>query len=146
MKNIISSILIFSFLFITNISLAEKPFEEWNREDVIEYLESNNIIFEGEYVNASSDQNIIVGRLNSKFQAITMNFYISEGKLDKALLTTTESETFKSLQNSVEHQGFKKVSESYDQLGNQYKKYHSGSIELTVVNKNADWPEMYFQP
>jgi hypothetical protein len=142
----ISSILLFSSLFSTNISLADKPYEEWCREDVIQYLESNNIIFEGEYVNASSDQNIIVGRLNSEFQTININFYITEGKLDKALLTTTESGTFKSLQSSVEHEGFEEVSESFDQLGNQYKKYHAGSVELTVVNKNADWPEMYFQP
>ena len=142
MRNIISSILLFSSLLLANINLAQKPFEEWNREDVIEYLESNNIILEGEYINASSDQNIIVGRLNSKFQTITLNFYVTEGKLDKALLTTSETETFKSLQSTVEHQGFEKVSESYDQLGNQYKRYHSGSVELTVVNKNADWPEM----
>jgi hypothetical protein len=126
--------------------LADKPYDEWNRKDVIEYFEANNIIYEGEYRNSENDLDILIGRLNSRTEKISMNFFLKEGKLEKALLTAYESKTFNSIQTQVEEQGFKKVSESNDKLGNQYVKFASGSIQLTVVNKSADWPEVYFQP
>ena len=127
-------------------SLAGKPYDEWSREDVIEYFESNNIIFEGEYKNSEANLDILLGRLNSKTEKISMNFFLKEGKLQKALLTAYENKTFNSIQTQVEDQGFKKVSETNDNLGNQYRRFTSGSVELTVVNKTADWPEIYFQP
>ena len=127
-------------------SLAGKPYDEWNREDVIEYFESNNIIFEGEYNNSETNLDILIGRLNSKTEKVSMNFFLKEGKLQKALFTAYENKTFNSIQTRVEDQGFQKVSESNDKLGNQYKKFTSGSVELTVLNKSADWPEIYFQP
>jgi len=68
-----------------------------------------------------------------------------EEKLQKALLTAYENTTFNSLHARILDQGFRMVSSTYDKLGNQYRKYVLGSIELNVVNKNADWPEMYFQ-
>jgi hypothetical protein len=146
MKRIITLFLLFTLLLAYNVSFAEKPYSEWSRADIMTYFEANNIIFEGEYNSTSNNQNIIIGRLNSKTETVSMNFFVREGKLVKALLTTSDNITFQSLQTRVEDQGFEKVSESNDQLGNQYKKYHSGSVELTVVNKNADWPEVYFQP
>ena len=127
-------------------SFAKKPYDEWNRNDVIEYFETNNIIFEGEYRNSENGFDILIGRLNSRTEKVNMNFFLKEGKLEKALLTAYENTTFNSLQTRVEEQGFKRVSESNDKLGNQYSKYSSGSVELTVLNKTADWPEVYFQP
>jgi hypothetical protein len=127
-------------------SFANKPFYEWNRNDVIEFFETNNIILEGEYRNSDNNLDILIGRLNSRTERVNMNFFLKEGKLKKALLTTYESNTFNSIKTRVKEQGFKKISESNDKLGNQYSKFSSGSIELTVVNKTADWPEMYFQP
>jgi hypothetical protein len=127
-------------------SFAEKPFDEWNRNDVIEYFEANNIIFEGEYRNPENDLDILIGRLNSRTEKINMNFFLKEGKLEKALLTAYENKTFDSLQAMVEEQGFTRVAESNDKLGNQYSKFTAGSVDLTVVNKTADWPEVYFQP
>jgi len=127
-------------------SFAGKPYDEWNREDVIEYFESNNIIFEGEYKNSENSLDILIGRLNSNTEKVSMNIFLKEGKLQKALLTAYENRTFNSIQTIVEDKGFKKVSTSSDKLGNQYRKFTSGSVELTVVNKTADWPEMYFQP
>ena len=126
--------------------LADKPYHEWDREDVMEYFESNNILFEGEYKNSDSNQFILIGRLNSKTEKVSMNFILKEGKLQKALLTTYENTTFNSLQTVVQDKGFKMLSLTNDKLGNQYRKYILGSIELTVVNKKADWPEIYFQP
>lgn len=127
-------------------SFADKPYDEWVRKDVIEYFEANNIIFEGEYRNSENNLDILIGRLNSRTEKISMNFFLEEGKLKKALLTSYENKTFNSLQSRVEEQGFKRVSESNDKLGNQYRKFSFGSVELTVVNKTADWPEVYFQP
>ena len=127
-------------------SFAYKPFDEWNRKDVIAYFEANNIIFEGEYRNTENDLDILIGRLNSRTEKVNMNFFLKEGKLEKALLTTYEGKTFNSIQTLVEEQGFKRISESNDELGNQYRKFSSGSLYLTVVNKSADWPEVYFQP
>ena len=126
--------------------LDDKPYHEWDREDVMEYFESNNILFEGEYKNSDSNQFILIGRLNSKTEKVSMNFILKEGKLQKALLTTYENTTFNSLQTVVQDKGFKMLSLTNDKLGNQYRKYILGSIELTVVNKKADWPEIYFQP
>ena len=127
-------------------SLAGKPYDEWNREDVIEYFESNNIIFEGEYKNSEANLYILIGRLNSKTEKVSMNFFLKEGKLQKALLTAYENKTFNSIQTIIEDQGFKKISATNDNLGNQYRRFTLGSVELTVVNKTADWPEVYFQP
>lgn len=127
-------------------SFADKPFDEWNREDVIAYFEANNIIFEGEYRNTENGLDILIGRLNSRIEKVNMNFFLKEGKLEKALLTVYENKTFNSMQNRVEEQGFARISESNDKLGNQYTKFSSGSVELTVLNKTADWPEVYFQP
>lgn len=127
-------------------SFADKPYDEWTREDVIEYFKSNNIIFEGEYTNSDHNQIILIGRINSTTEKVSMNFFLKEGKLQKALLTAYENKTFNSLQATVQHQGFNMISATNDKLGNQYRKYAIGSVELTVVNKKADWPEMYFQP
>ena len=140
--------IILSIFLITPFysSLADKPYDEWNREDVMEYFEFNNIIFEGEYKNAENDLYILMGKLNSKTEKVSMNFFLKEEKLQKALLTAYENTTFNSLHAMVMDQGFRMVSSTYDKLGNQYRKYVLGSIELNVVNKNADWPEMYFQP
>ena len=66
-------------------------------------------------------------------------------EFQKALLTAYENKTFNSIQTRVEDQGFKKVSATNDNLGNQYRRFTSGSVELTLVNKTADWPEIYFQ-
>ena len=109
-------------------SFADKPYDEWTREDVIEYFESNNIIFEGEYTNSDHNQIILIGRINSTTEKVSMNFFLN------------------SLQATVQHKGFNMISATNDKLGNQYRKYAIGSVELTVVNKKADWPEMYFQP
>jgi len=146
MKRSISAVLFLAFLLNFNLSFADKPYNEWGRSDVMAYFETNNIIYEGEYKNAKSNQYIIIGRLDSKIENINMNFFLEEGKLAKALLTTPNNNTFQSLQQWIEEQGFEKVTESNDQLGNQYKRYLSGVVELTVVNKKADWPEVYFQP
>jgi hypothetical protein len=127
-------------------SFADKPYDEWNRNDVIAYFEANNIIFEGEYKNSENDLDILIGRLNSRTEKVNMNFFLKEGKLEKALLTAYENKTFNSLQSRLTEQGFTRISESNDKLGNQYSKFFSGSLEFTVVNKTADWPEVYFQP
>ena len=127
-------------------SFADKPFDEWNRMDVIAYFEANNIIFEGEYRNTENGLDILIGRLNSRTEKVNMNIFLKEGKLERALLTAYENKTFNSLQTRVEEQGFVWISESNDKLGNQYIKFSSGSVELTVMNKTADWPEFYFQP
>ena len=126
--------------------MAEKPYDLWDRKDVLDYFESNNIIFEGEYNNENNQQNVLIGRLDSNSEIVRLNFFISEGKLVKALLTTSEDATFQSLHTRVENQGFMKVSESNDKLGNQYRRYQSGEMELTVINKNGDWPEIHFLP
>lgn len=142
------------FYFILTIFLinpfyscfADKPYDEWNREDVVEYFGSNNILFEGEYRNSENNEYILIGRLNSNTEKVIMNFFLKDGKLQKALLTAYENTTFNSLHTTVQDHGFKMFSSTLDKLGNQYKKYKLGSIELTLVNKKADWPEMYFQP
>ncbi len=140
---------IIQFLFLITpfySCLAGKPYDEWDRKDVMEYFESNNIIFEGEYKNSEHNQYILIGRLNSKTEKVSMNFFLKEGKLQKALLTAYENKTFNSVQATIQDQGFNMISATNDKLGNQYRKYTLGSVELTVVNKKADWPEMYFQP
>ena len=139
-------LLLFSFLLCIHISLADKPYSDWERSDIMEYFEENDIIFEGEYKNNIQHQYIIIGRLNSNAETVILNFFLSRGKLEKALLTTPENTTFHALQNLIEELGFEKVSESNDQLGNKYRRYLSGQVELTVVNKKADWPEVYFRP
>ena len=146
MKKVISTFLFLLLLIQFNNTMASNPFENWDRSDVLDYFETNDIIFEGEYNNDSNQQNVLIGRLNSNSEIVRLNFFISDGKFVKALITTTENKTFQSLHTRIEDQGFKKVSESNDKLGNQYRKYQSGEIELTVVNKTADWPEIYFQP
>ena len=132
--------IILSIFLITPFysSLADKPYGEWNREDVVVYFESNNILFEGEYKNSENNQYILVGTLNSKTEKLNMNFFLEEGKLQKALLTAYENKTFNSLHATIQDHGFEMVSSTYDKLGNQYRRYISGSIELNVVNKNAD--------
>ena len=129
--------IILSIFLITPFysSLADKPYDEWNRDDVMEYFE-----------NSENNLYILIGKLNNKTEKVSMNFFLKEGKLQKALLTAYENTTFNSLHATVLDQGFKMISSTYDKLGNQYRKYVLGSIELNVVNKNADWPEMYFQP
>jgi len=146
MKKLICFITLFILVITATISLARKPYSEWMKEDVIEYFESNNIIFEGEFRNPEKKQEVLIGRLNSSSELINMNFFLNDGRLVKALLTTTQNNTFNTLQDMILDQGFEKVSESNDQLGNQYAKYQSGTLELTLVNRNADWPEVYFQP
>jgi len=146
MKKVLSTFLFLLLLIQYNKSMAEKPYDLWDRKDVLDYFESNNIIFEGEYNNENNQQNVLIGRLDSNSEIVRLNFFISEGKLVKALLTTSEDATFQSLHTRVENQGFMKVSESNDKLGNQYRRYQSGEMELTVINKNGDWPEIHFLP
>lgn len=97
MKKLISFAMLLSFSFLFYPIFAEKPFDERNKTDVMAYFEANNIIFDGEYANTTNNQNIIVGRLNSRTKTVSMNFFLSDGKLVKALLTTPVNSTLRSL-------------------------------------------------
>ena len=135
-----------TILMISGNVFASKPYEEWNREDVINYLENHNMVFEGEYKDNEEGLYILIGRLNSRTEEVNLNFFLREDKLVKASLITSQKGTFLSLNEVAVEEGFQKISESNDQLGNQYRKYLSGKVELNLVQKSADWPEVYFQP
>lgn len=140
--------ILFVFLAILPvfISKAEKPINQWGREDVLTYFNSNNIRYEGEYHKNSSNDWIMIGKLQNNDQQATLNFYIVDGRFSRALITTSETGLFATLEKSLEERGFQKISESNDRIGNLYHKFESENLEVTIVNKRADWPEMYFQP
>ncbi len=138
--------LVVSLILISFRSVAQKSLDQWGREDILSYFENNNIIFEGSFKNRDSQRDILIGRGMSDNEAIHFNFYLKDGLLERTLITVSHPHAFQFVNHQAELNGFLKLSESADQLGNQYYRYSNRQVELLVINKTADWPEMYFHP
>jgi len=125
---------------------AQKPFHQWEKEDILTFFEKNEIEYEGTFINPVNHQDILIGKGVSESEAIYYNFFLKEGFLDKTLITVSKNNVFQLVNHQAEINGFHKLSESTDPLGNLYRKYTNQHVELIVINKTADWPEMYFHP
>lgn len=126
--------------------IAQKPFHQWEKEDILTFFENNDIVYEGMFIHQGHQQDILIGKGTSESETIHYNFYLKEGILVKALITVTQNNAFQLVNHEVELYGFEKVSETTDPLGNRYRKYTNKHVEIIVINKSADWPEMYFHP
>jgi hypothetical protein len=146
MKIVFRTLIIIMLCLTGFSSNAEKPINEWGRQEILQFFQDNDIIFEGEYHARSTNNWIMIGNMNEDNHHATMNFYVEDGKFVKALITTSEKGLFDLIQQRIENQGFDKVSESKDKIGNQYSKFESDRLLVTIINKRADWPELYFQP
>lgn len=125
---------------------AQKPLDQWGKEDILFYFQENAIVFEGCFNNQDDHRDILIGRGMSDNEAIHFNFYLKDGLLEQALITVSHQHTFQFVNHQAELNGFSKLSESMDQLGNLYCRYSNQQVELLVINKTADWPEIYFHP
>ena len=146
MKIVYKTFKIIVLCFIGFSSYAEKPINDWDRQDILQFFQENDISYEGEYHTRSTNNWIMFGNLEEDNQHATMNFYVQDGKFVKALIITSEKDLFDLLQDRIKNQGFEKVSESNDKIGNHYSKFESDRLMVTIVNNRADWPELYFQP
>ena len=134
------------FLSLPFLSFSQKAFNTWSREDIFGFFERNNISFEGEYNNSGKNQRILIGSSLLPEETVNYNFYLKEGTLFKALITTTRNTDFDLINHEVENLGYDRIEEMKDQLGNTYWKYDVDKVELIVINKRADWPEVYYRP
>lgn len=136
-----------SIFLLASVQLrAQKPFDQWQREDILSFFNENAIFFEGSFRKEADHLDIMIGRGQSENSVIHYNFYLRDGLLKKTLITVSQQQAFQLINHQAEMNGFSKLSESADQLGNRYYKYSNQEIELLVINKTADWPEMYFHP
>ena len=134
-------------LMLLSIHLkAQKPLDQWGKEDILFYFEENAIVFEGCFKNRDDHRDILIGRGMADTEAIHFNFYLKDGLLEQTLITVSHQHAFQFVNHQAELNGFSKRSESRDQLGNLYYRYSNQQVELLVINKTADWPEMYFHP
>lgn len=134
------------FLLVSVQLRAQKPFDQWQREDILSYFDENEIHFEGSFRNEPDQLDIMIGQGKSENSVIHYNFYLKNGFLERTLITVSQQHAFQLINHQAEKIGFSKLSESADQLGNLYCRYSNKEIELLVINKTADWPEMYFHP
>jgi len=139
-------VLLSIFILVSSQLRAQKPFNQWQREDILSFFNENKIFFEGSFRNEPDHLDIMIGRGKSDNSVIHYNFYLRDGLLKKTLITVSQQQAFQLINHQAEMNGFSKLSESADPLGNCYYKYSNQEIELLVINKTADWPEMYFHP
>jgi hypothetical protein len=138
--------LVMGMTFLPQILAAQKPFHQWEKKDILTFIENNDIDYEGTLFQRENHQEILIGKGVSENENIHYNFYLKEGFLIKTLITVSQINAFQLVNHQVELNGFQKLSESSDALGNRYRKYTDENIEIIVINKTADWPVVYYHP